>query len=171
MHHVTVRDEQGEVMTDDAKHNQPAPDVPGERSPALEAMNVLVGTWSTEFVHVALPDPVHGQTTFEWLDGGRFLIQRSHAQHPQVPGMIGVIGADESGDELVQNYFDSRGVHRTYKMSLRDGIWKVWRDAPGFSQRFEGRISDDGNTIKVLGELCRDDAKWERDFEQTYTKS
>jgi hypothetical protein len=105
------------------------------------------------------------------LQGDRFLIQRSHAQHPQVPSMIGIIGADESGDDLVQQYFDSRGVQRTYKMSLHDGIWKIWRDAPGFSQRSEGRFSDDGKTIHVLGELCRDNATWERDFEQTYTKA
>lgn len=157
-------------MANDTNQKQQAPDVPGAPSPALEPLNGFVGTWTIEFIHVALPDPVHGQNTFEWLEGNRFLIQRSYIEHPQVPDMIGIIGVDESGDDLTQHYFDSRGVYRIYNMSLRDRTWKMWRDAPGFSQRFTGKFSNNGNTIKVLGELSEDGVKWEHDFEQTYTK-
>lgn len=159
-----------------AKETNPKPqvtrssDVPTPHSPALEPLDALVGTWSVEFRHVALPDPVPGRKTFEWLEGGHFLIERSRMEHPEVPDHIGIIGADDLGEELAEHYFDSRGVSRIYRMSLKDGIWKIWRDAPGFSQRFTGRFSDDGKTIEVLGELSRDGVRWERDFEQTYTK-
>ena len=33
-------------------------------------------------------------------------------------------------------YFDSRGVRRIYGVSLEDGVLRMWRDAPGFDQRF-----------------------------------
>ena len=157
-------------MEDNTNQAQPAPDLPGKRSPALEALNALVGTWATAFTHVALPDTIQGRTTFEWLEGGQFLIVRSFPEHFEVPEMIGIIGTDDSGEGLAQHYFDSRGVARLYQMSLHDGIWKTWRDAPGFSQRFTGTFSDDGTTITVLGELSRDGVRWERDFEQIYTR-
>ena len=55
-------------------------------------------------------------------------------------------------------------------MSLRDGVWKLWRDAPGFSQRFEGRFSDDGKTISGRWEKSADGVQWEHDFDLTYTR-
>lgn len=121
--------------------------------------------------HVALPDTVHGQKTFEWLEGGHFLIERSHFDHPDVPDSIAVIGADETDKGLSQHYFDSRGVLRVFKVSLSEGTWKVWRDAPGFSQRFTGKVSEDGNTIEVSGELSKDGVEWEHDFTHTYTRA
>jgi hypothetical protein len=157
-------------MVKNTNLKQQAPDVPETPSPALESLNALVGTWTIAFTHVALPDTVHGQKTFEWLEGNHFLIERSRMEHPEVPDSISIYGADDSDAPLAQHYFDSRGVYRIMKMSLRDGTWKVWREEPGFSQRFTGKFSRDGKTIKVLGELSKDGVKWERDFEQTYTK-
>jgi hypothetical protein len=55
-------------------------------------------------------------------------------------------------------------------MSLRDGVWKLWRNAPGFSQRFEGQFSEDGRTITAYWEMSRDDATWQLDFHMTFTK-
>jgi hypothetical protein len=37
-------------------------------------------------------------------------------------------------------YFDSRSVSRIYQMSLSAGVWKLWREAPSFAQRFEGTL-------------------------------
>jgi hypothetical protein len=167
-------DTQMEVsMTDDTHPDQPAPqptDVPGARSPALEPLQALVGSWFVNMTHVALPDPVHGVKTYAWLEGGHFLVERGHFDHPDVPDSVAIIGADDSGEGLAQHYFDSRGVLRVYRMRLSDGIWTLWRDAPGFSQRFTGRFSGDGSTIEVAGELSKDGVKWEPDFTQTYTR-
>jgi hypothetical protein len=55
-------------------------------------------------------------------------------------------------------------------MSLSDGVWKLWRDAAGFSQRFEGMFSDDGKTISGRWEKSADGMQWEHDFDLTYTK-
>jgi len=67
-------------------------------------------------------------------------------------------------------YSDERGVARIYQMSLEGGVWKMWRDSPGFSQRVTGTISSDGNTITCHGELSYDGSNWEQDLDVTYTR-
>ena len=52
-----------------------------ERDHALEPFDALIGTWATEAKHVAVDDVVHGSVTFESLEGGHFLLQRSHSDH------------------------------------------------------------------------------------------
>jgi len=94
-------------------------------------------------------DVVHGSAQFEWLEGERFLLQRSRTDDPDFPDSLIVFGAD--GDGLSMDYFDSRGVRRIYQVSLRDGVWRMWRHSPGFSQKFNGRLSADGETIEGSG--------------------
>jgi hypothetical protein len=65
---------------------------------------------------------------------------------------------------------DSRQISRIYQMSLSDGVWKLWREAPGFSQRFTGTFSGDGRTISGRWEKSTDGSQWEHDFDLTYTK-
>ena len=106
------------------------------RDPMLEQLDRLIGTWATEATHPLVDGVVPGSITFEWLEGGRFLIQRSVNDHELFPDAICVIGAPEAGDGLVMEYFDSRGVRRTYGVSFDDGVLRIWRDHPGFDQRF-----------------------------------
>jgi hypothetical protein len=56
-----------------------------------------------------------------------------------------------------------------YKMTLRDTIWKLWRNAPDFSSRFTGTFGDNGDTIIGVWELSEDGSTWKRDLELTYT--
>jgi hypothetical protein len=110
----------------------------------LEPFDALIGTWATEATHPLLDEVVPGRVTFEWLEGRRFLIQRSRNAHELFPDAICVIGAPEAGDGLVMEYFDSRGVHRPYGVSLDDGVLRMWRDHPGFAQRFSATLAADG---------------------------
>ncbi|MGA9097738.1 MAG: hypothetical protein WB392_02265 [Methanotrichaceae archaeon] len=55
-------------------------------------------------------------------------------------------------------------------MRLSSGVWEMWRDFPGFSQRFEGTFSEDGNTITAHREMSSDGSNWEHDFDLTYTR-
>ena len=55
-------------------------------------------------------------------------------------------------------------------MTLEDGVWKVWRDAPGFNQRYIGKISGDGGTIAGQWEFSEDGKSWDVDFDLTYIK-
>lgn len=131
--------------------------------------DVLVGTWMTEATHPEMPDVVvPGRTTFEWLSGDAYLIQRVHNDHESFPDSISVIGPPESGDGLLMEYFDSRGVRRTYGVSLTDGTLRTWRDAPGFDQRFTAQLDDDAFT--GLSELARTPGDWKDDLAVSYRR-
>ena len=140
-----------------------------ERSPELAAFDSLVGEWASEATHPMFPSTVvNGRMTCEWLEGDRFLVQRSTMDHPDFPDAISVIGFVE--DELVSHYFDSRGVFRIYRVAMEDRILRIWRDAPGFSQRLEARLSEDGSTLGGTWRLARDDETWDDDLAIEFTR-
>jgi hypothetical protein len=123
----------------------------------------LVGTWETEATHPAYPGlVVPGRTTFEWLAGEKFLIQRASTTHPDFPDSISVIGEDS------MHYFDSRGVHRIYQISLSGSELTIRRNHPDFSQHFTGRIA--GDMIAGLWQLSRDGSTWDDDLAVTWRK-
>jgi hypothetical protein len=139
-----------------------------KRVPALEPFDALTGTWATEATHPLFDAVVPGSTTFEWFEGGHFLVQRSHNQHELFPDAISVIGAPEAGEGLVMEYFDSRGVRRTYGLSLDDGVLRIWRDAPGFDQRFSAPLA--GDSFEGLWQLARTPGDWQDDLKVTYLR-
>jgi hypothetical protein len=138
--------------------------------PELQGWQRLVGTWATEATHPALPGTVvTGQATFEWLEDQRFLIQRSHYDHPEIPDAIAVTGIIDGKPSM--HYFDPRGVHRAFAVDITADTWRFWNEAPGFSQRFTHTLSDDDHAINGQGELSTDDgATWEHDLAITYRR-
>jgi hypothetical protein len=155
--------------------------------PVLEPLKRLVGTWTTQATHPAVAGViVRGTVTIEWLEGEQFLIHRARTDHPDFPDAISVIGlterdrigsvsspvpTDADTSQLRMHYFDSRGVFRVYEVSIDDATWRLWRDAPGFSQRFTGTLADGDDTIIGHWQLCRDDLHWDDDLEITYRRS
>ncbi|HKO17193.1 MAG TPA: hypothetical protein VJU87_13225 [Gemmatimonadaceae bacterium] len=141
-------------------------------NPALQPLSVLVGAWNTVGTHPLVPGTTfHGRSSFGWLEGGAFLIMHSEIDEPDIPSAIAVFGSDDTTGECSMLYFDERGVSRRYEVSFRDYLWKWWRDAPGFSQRFTATISEDGRTIVGRGEYSRDGESWEPDLQLTYTRT
>jgi len=55
-------------------------------------------------------------------------------------------------------------------MSFKDGIWKIWLNILGFFQRFEGKLSEDKNTISGAWEKSQGGKKWEHNFDLVYTR-
>jgi hypothetical protein len=139
-----------------------------ERDHALEPFAALIGTWATEATHPLVDDVVRGTVTFEWLEGGHFLLQRSRNEHELFPDAISVIGAPETGEGLVMEYFDSRGVRRTYGVSLDDGVLRFWRDDPVFAQRFCATLGHD--CFEGLWQLARTPCDWQDDLRVTYRR-
>jgi hypothetical protein len=139
-----------------------------DRDPALEPFDALIGSWATEATHPRFEGVVPGTVTFEWLEGGHYLIQRSRNEHELFPDAIGVIGASEAGDGLVLEYFDSRGVRRTYGVSLEDGVLRIWRDAPGFDQRFTATLGED--RFEGLWQLAETPGDWRDDLRVAYRR-
>lgn len=134
----------------------------------LEAYGVLVGEWDVEMSHPMIDGDFRGSAQIEWLEGRAFLIQRASADHPDAPDSLWVIGPGPDG--LQVDYYDSRGVRRVYATSLRGGELRFWRAVPGFSQRFVGRISDDGREMDGLWQLSRDDATWDDDLRMRFLR-
>jgi hypothetical protein len=133
----------------------------------LQPLNALVGEWTSEATHPAFSGlVVAGRTSVGWLEGERFLLQRTQAEHPDFPDALWVLGETEEG--LVGHYFDSRGVHRIYRLNFDDGVWQMSRDEPGFNQRFTGTFDDDGDSIVGVWEASPDGSKWERDLEISF---
>jgi hypothetical protein len=139
---------------------------------ALERLDALVGTWSMEAGPPGGPPwPGEARVSFEWLKGRQFVIERWTIDVPEFPDGIAVIGAGDEPESFRQYYFDSRGVHRIYEMTLDDGAWRLWRNAPDpFPQRYTGTFDADGKTISGRWEKQEDGSTWETDFELIYRK-
>jgi hypothetical protein len=152
--------------------------------PGIQLLDHLVGSWTTEMTHPALPGVVvQGTALFEWLEGEQFLIHRGRTDHPDFPDSISIVGItdrdrvdDAAGDQAAviespmrMHYFDSRGVFRVYDIAIDDQAWRIWRDSPGFSQRFTGAFADNGDTISGVWQLRRD-VQWDDDLEITYRR-
>jgi hypothetical protein len=133
-------------------------------NPALKNLALLVGKWNVELAFPQDPSDVkRGQVAFEWLEGGAFVVEH-------FGDSTWIIGPDDSTETYCTLYHDGRGVSRVYQMTLKDGVWKLWRNTPDFSQRFTGEFSNDGNTITADWEKSKDGAHWEHDFKLTYTR-
>ena len=135
-------------------------------NPTLKQLKALIGEWELE---VPQFPGQRGRATFEWLEGGAYL--RVHAVAPDpAPTATWIISRDDSSETYTALYYDSRGVSRVYQMSFSKGVWTLWREAPGFWQRFSGTLSDDGSSIRAMWEKSPDGSTWEHDFDLIYSK-
>ena len=136
----------------------------------------LIGAWEFEPL-VEGRSAGKGRATFEWIEDGAFVLQRSDAEWSD-PGWVenapkttrSVIGWDDSTEEIVQVYADSRGVLRIYRGTMTDEAWRLERAAPDFHQRYVGVFRAGGRLIEGRWEFSPDGAAWELDFPITYRK-
>ncbi|MDB5184786.1 MAG: hypothetical protein JWN38_594 [Candidatus Saccharibacteria bacterium] len=146
------------------------------QNPHLASLAVLVGKWHVQVTNASflpsLQDSIEGAASFAWLGGGAFLAMRSEMYAPGPPKSFTIIGRDMKQAEYSALYYDERGVSRTMEMDFIGGIWKMWRDALDnpFSQRFEGHLSADNNTITAQWEKSFNNQDWELDFDIIYTR-
>ena len=139
-----------------------------DRDLALQPFEALIGTWAMEAKHRLVDEVVTGTVTFEWLEGGHFILQRSHMDPELFPDGIGVIGAPEDGEGLVLESFDSRGARRTLGTAIEEGEWRIWRDAPGFDQRFSATLAPD--VFEGVFLLAETPGDWLEDMRVTYRR-
>ncbi len=98
-------------------------------------------------------------------------MMHSEIEEPGNPSGVAIIGSDDSVAHSFMLYFDERAVSRKYEVTLRDNVWKWWREDPSFSQRFTAKILDDGRTMIAEGQMSRDGSSWEKDLELRYTRA
>jgi hypothetical protein len=141
------------------------------KNPALEPLNFLIGKWNVTMKHVAIPEPLSWQDSFDWLEDG-FIIWHWGGKN-EVPQATFIIGRNENKSNNIYSllYYDTRSISRYLEMSFENGIWKFWREGEDFFQRFEGKINEDKNMITGNGDMSHDRGKtWNHDFSITYTK-
>lgn len=145
----------------------------------LRRLDVLVGKWEMQASYRGQQLQGQAWTTFEWF-AGHFLRQHSDVElgesapadwQADAPFPVTTImGLDDTAGEFTALYGDGRGVYRVYQMSFDDGVWKMWRNAPGFNQRFTGVLSDSGDAIDGRWEMSQDGTNWGPDLHVTYEK-
>ncbi len=138
-------------------------------NPALKEFGKLIGEWKTAGTHPSLSNKtLYGKSSFQWIEGGAFLLWRSEIDEEGFPAGIAIFGSDNSTGEYFMLYFDERKVSRKYDVSFEKNVLSWWRDFPDFSQRYTWTITD--SEIIGKGELCQDGVTWERDLDQTFTR-
>ena len=143
-------------------------------------LNRLIGTWELQarsqgrFLGRA-------RATFEWIEDGAFVVENAEdvpsgdtdpgwAEHSPMP-VRAILGFDDTIGRQAMLYSDARGVFRIYAMTLTDEAWTIWRDAPGFNQRFIGTFADGADTIAGRWETSEDGQDWTPDFDLVYRRA
>ena len=144
---------------------------PRPRNEALAPFAPLIGRWKMSATHPMLAGvQLHGETTFEWLDDGAFVLWRSSMNDPRFPIGVALFGSDDERGEYFMLYFDSRGVSRKYDVGVDGRTIRWWRNAPTLSQRQTWTIAGDGRSVVAKGEMSRDGGAWEGDLSGTLTR-
>jgi len=133
-------------MTSDSSNLQVAQVMPTPDA-ALKGLDRLVGTWK-------LSGGVQGQITYEWMEGGFFLMQHVELQHDghtnkglEIIGRERGFGATEPGEEIKSRYYDNMGNTFDYVYEMEGDTLTIWGGAKGSPAYYKGTFSKDGNTI------------------------
>ncbi|MEV4580387.1 hypothetical protein AB0K16_44850 [Nonomuraea jabiensis] len=122
-------------------NNDRAASLPATPNPALKTLDRLVGTWQIT------GSAFTGRTTFAWMEGGFFFIQRSTAQHNGVPiTAVEYIGFDEDAQTLRSHAMDNRGSNFAYTWELDGDTLTVWFGDKGSDTYLKTTFSGDGDT-------------------------
>lgn len=111
----------------------------------LKSLDRLVGTWEVS-------GDVQGTVTFEWMQGGFFLIQHfdfDHSGH-RVTGME-VIGHEQKFGEpasadIKSRIYDTTGNTFEYVYELDGDTLTIWGGEKGSPAYYRGTFSADGNS-------------------------
>ena len=94
---------------------------------ALKRLGILIGEWKMELSNASfLPsssDTVIGHVSFEWLEGGAFLVMYMGNKPPATPDAIWLISRDESVQNYaISNMVGGKSLHANTAWELHDNI-------------------------------------------------
>jgi len=135
---------------DNAQTHQQA----SEPNPALESLDVMVGTWELKGRESGPDGEIQRRPTFEWMEGGFYLVQHVDIYYigRRIVGTE-YIGYDEENDNLRSYFFSNEGpgpfgrVALEYVWEVGEDTFAIWGGEVGSPASFKGRFSDDRNTI------------------------
>lgn len=116
-------------------------------NPDLKSPDRLVGTWKQS-------GGVQGEITYEWMEGGFFLIQRVDLeQHGhkikgiEIIGHLQPFGEEPSKDIKSRFYSFMDGMTLDYVYEVDGDTLTIWGGERGSPAYYKGTFSDDGNTL------------------------
>lgn len=122
---------------------QPSP----KPNPDLKSLDRLVGTWQVS-------GEAQGQIRYEWQEGGFFLIQHFDLEHGgraikgiEVIGHLQGLGEEPSKEVRTRVYSFLDGLTLDYVYELVDDTLTIWGGKKGSPAYYQGKFSDDGNTL------------------------
>ncbi|HZM78588.1 MAG TPA: hypothetical protein VFC19_22910 [Candidatus Limnocylindrales bacterium] len=145
----------------------------------MDRLEKLVGAWESETIADGQV-VARGLTVYGWLEGGKFLVQHADGELTEAAPAIwrdnwplpstSIIGLDDAAGGFSMLYADARNVFRIYQMVVEKDVIMLWREAPGFHQRFTGAFDSDANTMTAMWERSPDGVEWSKDFDMVYRR-
>jgi hypothetical protein len=118
---------------------------PPTPDPDLKRLDKLVGTWTVS-------GGAHGKVTYEWMEGGFFLMQHVDLEQDgqkikgmEIIGHLRPFGAAPS-DEIRSRYYDTMGNTLDYVYEIDGNTLTIWAGEKGSPAYYTGTFSDDGHT-------------------------
>jgi len=111
-------------------------------SPDLQSLDRLVGIWKVS-------GGAQGTITYEWMEGGFFLMQQVDLG---VNKGLEIIGheqkfGEEPSQDIKSRYYGSDGVTFDYVYELEGDTLTIWGGERGSPAYYRGEFSRDGNTL------------------------
>ncbi|MEA5455406.1 hypothetical protein SPF06_11800 [Sinomonas sp. JGH33] len=155
-------------------HTGPGESRTGLHNSALVDLEFLLGPWRTKLSHAEfLPEPHQiaiGRADFDVLEEGALIVMRQVIELEGPPVARWVIGRDGSRPDYTVLYSDARDVSRVYQMSFTGDTWRIWRDDPAFSQRFEAHVAENRASMSGSWERRFAGGEWEHDFDVDFER-
>jgi hypothetical protein len=127
-------------MSDTTNAQAPQP------SDKVRALDRLVGTWT-------VTGGAEGTVSYEWMDGGFFLLQRVELQQfgESVSG-IEVIGqlrpfGEEPSEDVHSRYYDSQGNTLDYVYEIDGDTLTIWGGEKGSPAHYRATFDATGSTL------------------------
>lgn len=120
---------------------QPAPP-----NPDLQGLDRLVGTWRVS-------GEASGEITYEWMEGGYFLIQHVDLTQSGLSNRgIEIIGHEQRfmeppSPEIKSRYYGSNGATFDYVYETEGDTLIIWGGEKGSPAYYKGTFSADGDTL------------------------
>lgn len=121
------------------------PQQPSNTHSDLKRLDRLVGTWT-------ISGDAQGVVTYEWMEGGFFLIQHVDlVQGGYTTKGIEIIGhlrpfGEAPSEDIQSRYYDTMGNTLDYVYELEGDTLTIWAGKRGSPAYYRGVFSEDGNT-------------------------
>lgn len=120
---------------------------PPKPNPDLKNLEKLVGTWKVS-------GGIQGTNTFEWMEGGFFLIQHFDFEHDgrklkgiEIIGHEQRFGAGPSAEIKTRVYSLLDGMTLDYVYEMDGNDLTIWAGEKGSPAYMKGKFSEDGNSF------------------------